>query len=79
MKLNQTYLHDQFTLHKHIYNTRGLMKLKLNTFNTIRYGKETISYNGTMLWNDMPDDFRDTMSIKDFKRKILVWNGPKCA
>ena len=55
------------------------MKLKLNTFNTVRYGKETFSYNGTMLWNYIPDEFRDNMSIKDFKRKILLWNWPKCA
>ena len=44
----------------------------------VRYGSESLSYLGPRLWNILPDEYKKTQSIKDFKVKIKSWVAENC-
>ena len=47
-------------------------------FSTIRYGKNTFSYQGAHVWNVLPVDFKRVCDVDDFKKMLKVWEGAKC-
>ena len=79
MKLNPIYLHDMFVTSSNVHNTRGKLKLNLPNYKYVKYGKDTFSYNGTMLWNMLSDDLKCTENFSDFKRLLNAWEGPHCS
>ena len=44
----------------------------------VRYGWESLSYLGPRLWNILPDEYKKTQSVKDFKAKIRTWVPENC-
>ena len=69
-KLAPKYLHQLFTPRRSEYNLRNLEgKLALTKPHT-NYLKRSFSYSGALLWNNLPQEMRDTDSIGLFKRKI---------
>ena len=61
-KSNPSYLHNLVTIQNNVHDTRGKFKLEHNRFNYVKYGKESFSYLGAMLWNDLSDDFKEMKS-----------------
>ncbi len=53
------------------------MKLNIPRFNFVKYGKENVSYYGTILWNDLPNEFKNTTSFDDFEHLVNAWE-PTC-
>ena len=43
---------------------------------TTQFGLRSISYIGAKLWNDLPNDFKETSDFTDFKRILHTWTGP---
>ena len=69
-KLAPKYLHQLFTPRRSEYNLRNLEgKLALPKPHT-NYLKRSFSYSGGLLWNNLPQEMRDTDSTGLFKRKI---------
>ena len=69
-KLAPKYLHQLFTPRRSEYNLRNLEgKLALPKPHT-NYLKRSFSYSGALLWNNLPQEMRDTDSIGLFKRRI---------
>ena len=69
-KLAPKYLHQLFTPRRSEYNLRNLEgKLALPKPHT-NYLKRSFSYSGALLWNNLPQEMRDTDSTGLFKRKI---------
>ena len=69
-KLAPKCLHQLFTPRRSEYNLRNLEgKLALPKPHT-NYLKRSFSYSGALLWNNLPQEMRDTDSIGLFKRKI---------
>ncbi len=50
------------------------MKLYIQRFNLVKYGKEIFSYHGDILWNDLPNEFKNTTSFDAFRYLVSSWN-----
>ena len=57
------------------YNLRGAHSLSIPNFNT----KQSLRYQGPKLWNSLPENFKQTTTLKEFKVLIKTWNGDKCS
>ncbi len=47
-------------------------------FKTVTYGHNTIKYQGSKLWNNLPNDLKKMNSLLSFKCEIQKWSGPEC-
>ena len=65
-----TYLSNLFSVQQSKHNTRsGPRKLKLTQPKT-NYGKRTLAYRGSKLWNSLNTSAQSVVSIKAFKRYL---------
>ena len=55
----------------HHYNTRSAMKLHMKYHRT-NYGKFSLKAKGTKIWNDLPDEAKNSKSYFIFKRKMKL-------
>ncbi len=51
--IGPAYLKKYFTIKNSFYETRTVKPLVLPTFRSVRYGKRSFSYKGTLLWNNL--------------------------
>ena len=54
----------------HNYNTRQRKDLHPVKINTKLYGEKTISFQGTTLWNNLPNHIKEISTIRAFKHKL---------
>ena len=54
----------------HDYDTRQKEELHPNNINTRSFGAKTISYQGRIFWNQLPQNIKDEKSLNVFKRKL---------
>ena len=45
---------------------------------TTCYGLETISFQGSRLWQALPNDMKQSDTLATFKRRIKTWKGEEC-
>ena len=45
---------------------------------TTLYGTETISYRGPQIWIYVPNDIKNSKTLKEFKKKIKIWKPVGC-
>ena len=76
--INPTYLNDVFLVNDHNYDTRGTLKLKLPKYRTIKYGRSSFIYNGSVLWNLLNDEITKSTCLKHCKMLLQDWDGPIC-
>ncbi len=46
-------------------------------FKTVTYGHNTIKYQGSKLWNNLPNDLKRMNSLSSFKCEIQKWSLPE--
>ena len=49
------------------------MRFKSRNIRTVRYGIETASFVGSMIWTNMPIELKESTSLNEFKSKIKTW------
>ena len=76
--INPDYMSEMFQIKERCYNLRDPCTLTQPKFKTVMYGKQTFSYYGSHLWNNLPPDYKKCMSFKMFKNMLSRWEGPKC-
>ena len=54
----------------HDYNTRHKKDLHPPKINTKSYGEKTFSFQGTALWNKLPENIKEITSVNTFKSKL---------
>ena len=55
-------------------NTRyDLRSMKLPQTSTFRYGTQALCSKGSLIWNTIPNKFKNIDNIKDFKKHIKGW------
>ncbi len=47
-------------------------------FNTITYGHNTITYQGSKIWNNLSNNIKMSNGLSSFKKSIQKWSGPEC-
>ena len=72
------YVSSLFTERESEYSLRRNHSLILPPYNTISFGKQSIRYTGPKVWNSLPNNLRQTTSLKEFKHLISTWSGTNC-
>ncbi len=60
------------------YDFRSSTILKQPAFNGITYGLNSYRYKAPKIWNSLPNNIKNAVSLVQFKNMIKSWEGPKC-
>ena len=62
---------NYFTINSavHLYNTRVRENLHLDSVTT-NYGKRTVKYKASKVWNQLPSPLKEFLSVKNFSNKF---------
>ena len=74
--LNPSFMKEIFTLNTKRDVSRN--KLVVKTQSTKRYGTDTLRSLGPKIWNCLPTDLKNSVSLNTFKILIKTWSGPNC-
>ena len=55
-------------------NTVNIPRVK-----TTRYGLHSLRYGAAKLWNELPNDLREGISLNNLKNLISKWDGDGCS
>ena len=67
-----------FTVKDTGYKLRGGNKLISDNIKTVNYGKETISYLAPKIWELVPEEIRNSSSLRTFIGYIRAWIPFNC-
>ncbi len=71
-------LRKLFAVWDTIYNLRSTVSLKQSKCNTVTYGLNSFWYKAAKLWNDLPNETKNSITLAEFKNQIKKWQEPKC-
>ncbi len=57
---------------------RGKDILVQPKYNTVTYGLKYLRYQGSQMWNQMPNGLKELDEVHIFKSQIKSWPGPLC-
>ena len=60
------------------YDLRTKHLCKLQSTKTIKFCMESLSFRGSILWNNLNDEIKELSTVASFKTKIKTWMGEKC-
>ena len=72
------YIGKYISKSQHKYSMRNLESVELPSFNTVKYGSNCFSYQGSYMWNNLPSYIKKANDIENFKSLIKEWRGPQC-
>ncbi len=75
---NPTFMKDMFKKNDTVYKLHDGTTLVQPKFNTITYGRNTFSYYGSHVWNNLPNNVKCNVSYETFKTLLKEWEGPTC-
>ena len=61
------------------YQLRATDLLTLNQTRTTTFGTRAISFKGSLIWNKLPQKFKEAKSLNIFKKLIKTWSGRECS
>ena len=76
--ISSVLMSELFTFKEMVYNLRGADKLKTSNIRTTNYGSETISYLASKIWEQVPEEIKNSSSLNVFKGKIKTWIPSSC-
>ncbi len=76
--MSPLYMKDVFIQKEATYRLRDVNFLVHPKFKTVIYGHNTIKYQRSQLWNNLPTDLKKKKSLSSFKSEIQKWSGPEC-
>ncbi len=71
------YIRDLFEEKDKIYNLLSTVSLKQTKCNTVTYGLNSFRYKGVKIWNDLPNEIKNSIILAEFKNQIKKWQGSK--
>ena len=75
---NPSFLWEFFNRKVLPYTLRINNLLQLPNTRTKKYGNESLSFRGSIIWNQLPDQYKDAKTDNEFKMKIKSWKGFEC-
>ena len=76
--LNPSYiwhLHERKEIH---YDLRTKHLCHLPITKTIKFGMESLSLRGSLLWNNLNDEIKELPIVASYETKIKTWMGEQC-
>ena len=78
--LSPLYIADMFCPRAETqHNLRNTNLLTLPKVKTVKYGKNSLLFEGVKIWNHLPNDIRIAQNFPAFKNLLKVWIGCNCA
>ena len=65
-------MQEFFDLKATLYGLRNNNLLRLPKTNTSRYGTEARCFEGSIIWNTVPNRYKNLNSLDKFKRQIQI-------
>ena len=79
MELSSPIMSDIFSLSENSsYNLRFGATANRQNIRTSKFGFETVSTIGAILWNNLPAELKNAESLMIFKQKIKLWSPNDC-
>jgi len=72
-------LSDLVNRQGHKYNFIYSYLLQIPHVKTTRHGKQSLRYAAPVLWNSLPDEYRQCTHFNHFKAMISCWSGKACS
>ncbi len=60
------YIRGLFEGKEIIYNIRPTVSLKQPKCNTVTYGLNSFQYKGETIWNDLPNEIKNSITLAEF-------------
>ena len=76
--LNPPFMKEIFMQRNISYSLRHGDDAQLPKVRTTSFGVESIAYLGNKLWQNLPQEIKQSNSLPIFKKQIRCWNGGKC-
>ena len=76
--LNPSYIWHLHERKESQYDLRTKHLCKLPITNALKFGMESLSFRGSLLWNSLNDEIKELPTVASFKTKIKTWMGKKC-
>ena len=67
-----------FEINEHSHNLRSGITFKSHNFRTVHYGQQSLSYLAPRIWNQVPNDIKNSTTVTIFKSKIKTWTPENC-
>ena len=67
-----------FNLMRNRYNLCGNYLLKLPDTSTCQYGTQALCFKGSLLWNKIPNKYKNLNSLEELKSQIKQWDPITC-
>ena len=77
--LNPKYLQDFVTTINTEYSLRTPKPVQQPKCKTVSHGINSFRYKGYKIWNSLPADIQNCVTLNEFKRLNKNWNGPTCS
>ena len=76
--MSPNYMKSMFVKKEVMLNQRNNNILVQPKYNTVTYGFNSIRYQGSKLWNSLPNEMKCLDGIAQFRRMVRKWSGPVC-
>ena len=76
---NPSFLWELFNRKILPYTLRIKNLLQLPNTRTKKYGNESLTFRGNIIWNQLPDQYKAAKTDNEFKMKIKHWKVFKCS
>ena len=77
-ELSPRFMSTIFPTSKNPYNMRSDQTFQTRNIKTVYKGTETLSFRGPKVWSMLPDNIKNSKTLKEFKIKIKTWQPVGC-
>ena len=77
-KLNPELMWDLFRVKESPYSLRAGEVLIIPPIQSTKYSINSLIFRGSILWNNVPNNIKQSKSISCFKKNIKSWLGDLC-
>ena len=77
-KLNPGFMWNFFERNHAPYNLRRGDLLLLPPDKSIRYGVNSLAFRGSLLWNNLPPQVKESQTLEEFKNRIRNLRSIRC-
>ena len=74
-----TIMKNIFPLREMSYNLRNTNPFQQRNVVSVYNGTETLSFRGSKTWSIVPEEIKNSTSLKEFKAKIMLWEPLNCS
>ena len=76
--MGPVYMNNLIIPNQSNYSTGRPLNLFMPRVNQMTYGLHSFRYQGTLLWNCLPEEIKTAANLNTFRKLIKNWSGPAC-